>query len=217
MITGNNISNNDDGIHLYSSSDNNIFYHNNFLDNNQNAYDECDNIWDNGYPSGGNFWDDYMGNDTDGDGIGDTPYPIPSGDSEDRYPLMEPWTNEPPSSPIIDGPLSGNVGDFYDYDFTATDPDGDDVKYYIDWGDGDTEWTSLAVSGTPVIVSHTWAEEDTYTITAKAQDEYGLESDWGTLEVEMPVNQQVDMHPLLQMILERFPNAFPILRYLLGL
>jgi len=66
-------------------------------------------------------------------------------------------------------------------------------------------------------VSHTWAEEDTYTITAKAQDEYGLESDWGTLEVEMPVNQQVDMHPLLQMILERFPNAFPILRYLLGL
>ena len=31
-----------------------------------------------------------------------------------------------------------------------------------------------------------------------------------------PVNQQV-INPLLQMILERFPNAFPILRYLLGL
>jgi len=102
-----------------------------------------------------------------------------------------------------------------EYTFNAVDPDGDDVKYFIDWGDGDTEWTGFSASGTPVVVSHTWAEEDTYTITAKAQDEYGLESDWGTLEVEMPVNQQV-INPLLQMILERFPNAFPLLRQLLG-
>ncbi len=63
----------------------------------------------------------------------------------------------------------------------------------------------------------TWAEKDTYTIAAKAKDEYGLERDWATLEVEMPVNQQVDIHPLFQRILERFPNAFPILRHLLGL
>jgi hypothetical protein len=32
-----------------------------------------------------------------------------------------------------------------------------------------------------------------------------------------PVNQQLDIHPLFQRILERFPNAFPILRQLLGL
>ena len=32
-----------------------------------------------------------------------------------------------------------------------------------------------------------------------------------------PVNQQVDIYPLFQRILERFPNAFPILRYLLEL
>ena len=124
--------------------------------------------------------------------------------------------NNPPETPDIDGPTNGKAGTSYDYDFTATDPDGDDVKYYIDWGDGDTEWTGFSASGTPVIVSHTWDEEDTYTITAKAQDEHGLESDWATLEVEMPVNQQV-INPLLQMILERFPNAFPILRTLLRL
>ena len=126
-------------------------------------------------------------------------------------------TNQPPTAPDINGPTSGNAGTSYDYNFTATDPDGDDVEYFVDWGDDNTEWTGFSASGTPVTVSHTWAEEDTYTITAKAQDEYGLESDWATLEVEMPVNQQVVINPLLQMILERFPNAFLILRYLLGL
>jgi len=55
---------------LYESSDN-IFYHNNFFENTDNAYDDGDNIWDDGYPSGGNFWDDYTGEDNDGDGIGD--------------------------------------------------------------------------------------------------------------------------------------------------
>jgi hypothetical protein len=40
-----------------------------------------------------------------------------------------------------------------------------------------------------------------------------------TIDVSLatPVNQQVDMHPLFQRILERFPNAFPILRHLLAL
>ena len=66
-------------------------------------------------------------------------------------------------------------------------------------------------------VHHLWEEENTYTIKIKAKDTLGDESDWATLEVEMPVNQQVVINPLLQMILERFPNMFPILRYLLGL
>jgi len=124
--------------------------------------------------------------------------------------------NDPPGAPVITGTTNGAAGTSYDYGFTATDPDGDDVKYFIDWGDNNTEWTGFSASGTPVTVSHTWAKKDTYTISAKAQDKYGIESDWATLEVEMPVNQQVT-NPLLQMILERFPNAFPILRNLLKL
>jgi len=71
-------------------------------------------------------------------------------------------------------------------------------------------------SGEEVKVKHEWGEEGTYTIKAQAKDTNGLIGPWGTLEVTMPVNQQV-INPLLQMILERFPNAFPILRYLLGL
>ncbi|MCK4333105.1 MAG: right-handed parallel beta-helix repeat-containing protein, partial [Thermoplasmatales archaeon] len=85
---------------LYEPCNNNLFYHNNLIDNTQNAYDEGNNSWDNGYPSCGNFWSDYS--DVDNfhgenqnlpgqDGVGDTPYLVPGGNNKDRYPLMEPY------------------------------------------------------------------------------------------------------------------------------
>jgi hypothetical protein len=53
------------------------------------------NIWDNAYPSGGNYWSDYSGVDANSDGIGDTPYVIDT-NNQDPYPLMNPWTPPPP-------------------------------------------------------------------------------------------------------------------------
>jgi hypothetical protein len=38
----------------------------------------------------GNFWNDYSGKDSNGDGMGDIPYSISGGNNQDRYPLMEP-------------------------------------------------------------------------------------------------------------------------------
>jgi parallel beta-helix repeat protein len=96
-FSNNHISNCNNGVYIedtFNTDDcnDNLFYHNNFIDNDRGAYDECDNIWDKAYPTGGNYWSDYTGIDNDGDGIGDTPYDI-SGpkDNKDYYPLMEPW------------------------------------------------------------------------------------------------------------------------------
>lgn len=46
------------------------------------------NTWDNG--AVGNYWDDYLGNDLDGNGIGDTPYVLDTF-NKDNFPLKEPW------------------------------------------------------------------------------------------------------------------------------
>ena len=103
-VVENNITGNNRGIELWWSS-NNTFYHNNFLNNSHQVFDvawddpeltHSTNFWDDGYPSGGNYWSDYNGVDADGDRIGDTPYIIGSYD-HDRYPLMKPWPSIPPT------------------------------------------------------------------------------------------------------------------------
>jgi parallel beta-helix repeat protein len=90
------IMNNHFGIYFYYSS-NNVIHHNNFFHNVvQTHLEHSSNTWDEGYPSGGNYWIDHTGvdlcsgpyqNETGSDGISDTPYPI-GADNEDRYPLM---------------------------------------------------------------------------------------------------------------------------------
>ncbi|MEZ0345207.1 MAG: NosD domain-containing protein [Infirmifilum sp.] len=102
-ISGNNIANNDDGIYLYGSSSNSI-YHNNFVDNGRQVYsEESANVWDDGYPSGGNYWSDYRcvdeksgpAQDQPGrDGICDKPYIIGK-DNVDHYPLAKPYQPPP--------------------------------------------------------------------------------------------------------------------------
>lgn len=114
-FVNNTISNNDDGIEFPISSDFNMVYHNNFMDNLVQAEDTSDNnIWDNGYPSGGNYWSDYSGVDVrtgpnqdivGSDGIGDIPYVV-SASASDRYPLTSPFAMIHPLPPAI---LSANL------------------------------------------------------------------------------------------------------------
>jgi parallel beta-helix repeat protein len=102
-ISSNNITDNAGGwgLTLNSLSDNNRIYHNNFINN--LAFDDgLGNQWDIGYPSGGNYWSDYVGTDlnygpgqnlTGSDGIGDSNYTNIAGGSGaiDQYPLMSPF------------------------------------------------------------------------------------------------------------------------------
>ena len=73
----------------YSINNNrNLIYENNFLKNYHNAYDDSKGQWS--YEGKGNYWDDYNGTDSDGDGVGNTPYEINGGTTKDYYPLIEP-------------------------------------------------------------------------------------------------------------------------------
>jgi len=125
--------------------------------------------------------------------------------------------NQPPQDPLLDGPLSGSAGTSYEYEVITNDPDGDDLYYILDWADGTPEETiGPHPNGQTGYASHTWTEEGTYIIKAKARDIYGAESNWVTLEVTMPRIRSIQ-NPFLQRILQIFPNAFPILRNLFGL
>jgi len=87
------------GIYVGSWCENNVIYHNNFIDNGgtKQAHDSTgNNTWDNGYPSGGNYWSDFDepsegAYDNNSDGIVDLPYSISGGNSKDRYPLTHPF------------------------------------------------------------------------------------------------------------------------------
>ena len=88
-IYENNITSNQVGIELGESSNNKLF-HNNFIDNTEHVdifMSGYANFWDDGYPSGGNYWSDYTGVDSDYDGIGDSSHEIDA-DNRDNYPLM---------------------------------------------------------------------------------------------------------------------------------
>jgi len=88
--------------------------------------------------------------------------------------------NNPPDAPEIYGPVRWPVNVEIEFAFSSTDRDGDDVKYYIDWGDGAEEETSYYQSGEIVIVCHTYEEIETYLLRAKAIDIYGYESEWSS-------------------------------------
>ncbi len=95
-IIDNDIQNNIWGPYL-TNSNYNLLYHNNLKNNNQNAYDDGSNYWDNGLE--GNWWDDNLNpGDTDGDGICDQSY---SGTSFVDY---KPLANEDNDRVLVDDP-----------------------------------------------------------------------------------------------------------------
>jgi len=178
-ISGNTVANNwDEGISVPASSENSI-YHNNFVNNLDQVRNYSSvNTWDDGYPSGGNYWSDYTGVDEfsglnqdqlGSDGIGDTPYII-NEDNQDTYPLMNPFGQYPPTPPVVSFTASATTvftGEVVDFDASASyDPDGAIISYFWNFSDGNT--------GSGSLTTHSYAENGTYTVTLTVTDNDGL-------------------------------------------
>ena len=123
---------------------------------------------------------------------------------------------EKPSTP--DGPTEGKVGTEYAYTASTTDPQGDDVHYWFEWGDGtNSGWVGPYPSGETGSASYAWTEKGDYSIKVKAKDPEGHESIWSDpLPVTMPKNKNgVYIEWLISLLNKIFPSS--VVDILIGL
>ncbi|MEA2054192.1 MAG: C25 family cysteine peptidase [Candidatus Thermoplasmatota archaeon] len=134
----------------------------------------------------------------------------PLGDPSLQVAIQSPDENKPPNKPEKPtGPTSGKRWKEYGYTTSSVDPDGDQIYYMFDWGDGtNTGWIGPYDSGGEVNASHTWDKRGNYEIKVKAMDLYGAESAWSDpLEVSTPL-----YYPkLFQLLFERLNEFLSLL------
>ena len=129
------------------------------------------------------------------------------------YPIRN---NTAPDTPTIDGPDRASSGENITFEFTTSDAENDGVCYLIDWGDGMIEETGIFPITATASIIHLWEEKKTYTITVKAIDFYGNESDNATFNIKIPRNRAINSN-ILEWFFERYSNTLPIFRYIFGL
>ena len=123
-------------------------------------------------------------------------------------------SNTPPSNPMIDGPVKGKPNVELEYIVSADDSQGDDVSFFIEWGDNTYIMDGPVSSGSELSIFHTWTSKGEYEIKIKSIDQYGADSGWTTLKVSMPKNKSkttispiiIEKHPILYKLFQRFPN-----------
>ena len=127
--------------------------------------------------------------------------------------------NLPPNKPNKpSGQSNGKIRQEYSYTTSTTDSDGDQVYYQWDWGDGtQSEWLGPFASGAQASAQKSWSAKGDYSIKVKSKDIHGAESAWSDpLPITMPYSYNKPILQFLELLFQRFPHAFPILRQLLG-
>jgi len=125
--------------------------------------------------------------------------------------------NSAPSEPEIDGPALLQKNKLANFTFKSYDLDFDVISYYIEWGDGAiTDWTDFHSGTTALSEDHSWPEEGTYTIRAKAKDINNAESGWSehTIRIIKPRDRQsvnLIFIKILERMFEQFYTIFPLL------
>jgi hypothetical protein len=96
--------------------------------------------------------------------------------------LAEPGpASDPPAVPLLLGPETGFINELCTFTAVTTDPDGDDVYYDFDWGDGtNSGWIGPYHSGQQAAMQKSWDVAGTYSVRVKAEDINQVSSGWST-------------------------------------
>ena len=135
--------------------------------------------------------------------------------------LLEIWAedappNNPPTAPFVDGIFNGNANTQYGYYFTSTDPEQDQISYYIEWGDNTiTDWTPLIPSGDTYYEDHSW-EPGTYILKAYAKDSNDDISERTDVIITMTKGKIASYYYLIN-FLRYYESTFPILEFNSGI
>ena len=127
--------------------------------------------------------------------------------------LIEIISDEKPSIVQIDGDQNVKVGEDSEYNILGVDPNKLEIQYGLDW-DGDEiidEWTEYYSSGKSITVSHSWDTEGLYTFKVKARNERGVEGDFKSFSIIVPVSRNYLFSYLSERLSERFPFLTKIL------
>jgi len=157
------------GLSIKASTDN-LFYHNNFIDNKDQVYREIsENRW-HSESDEGNYWSNYPGNDADGDSIGDTHLPW---EGVDWHPLMRVYDEEPPKARAgTDRAVPRDTA--VSFDATNSSDNVYISKYLWDFGDGS--------NGTGSTVTHAYNRTGIFTVRLTVIDLAGKSAE-DTLEI----------------------------------
>ncbi len=210
-LSNNTVSNNTHpqfgawGIYLGKSTYDNLLYHNSIINNTDQAIDDGNNNqWYNPTLQEGNYWSDYSGGDTDGDGIGETPYTNIDGSagSEDKYPLVKSNKKYYELRIDIDGggltdPKAGShiYEEGTEVNITATPTEG---WYFANWtGDytGEDEEIKVTMGENKSITAHFEEEVVEYELTINAGEGGTTDPEPGTYTHEEGTEVTVEAIP----------------------
>ena len=92
-----------------------------------------------------------------------------------------PMPNRAPARPVVEGPDSMLVGEPVEFHVTVYDADGDQMRVYVAWGDGDTsDYGAFVQSHQTLLFEHTFDRADTFLVSARCHDMTPLFSEWST-------------------------------------
>jgi len=112
-----------------------------------------------------------------------------------------------PEAPI--GPSSAREDTTVTFTVVTTDPDGHEIFYKFDWGDGSSsQWEGPYDSGIVASITHKWTNEGNFAVKVKAKDEWGLETDWSpTTPISIPRGKNINYN--IFKLLENLRDILP--------